>query len=453
MTSVTEQLIAQTVPMSIGSQLPRPRPIDLALGGGPPVPVSGINPQVQAAQASATPGNLPMPAPQMPQRPMPQAPIAQPQQQGGLLSSLMGPEQRAALMAAMEARNPQAGFAENLISSMMGAERGRQQFSQDKTERAEKARKQALENRLADLRIRKAEQDLRGTGEVDKGKIVEGADGFKYWSNTGERAFPDITEEQRAKAASTKGTRITLNTGDQPVGGLPKLSKGHTYKFNDKNELQYDSENRPIVIRIPDTPADIEFREEAARKAKAAGVQQAEKVQFVGEIDDLIDTLESEEWSLPTAGFGAETAARFGTKATAVAGMLERISGKVARNTLQEMRDASKTGGALGQVTQKELDMLKAADGALNQNLPKKYLLYNLARLKEGTNAVANVGLTQDSWDEITQRLARKYEITDIIDESAQQGTQAPEASFATDNEGWTSSEQFPGIRIKALGN
>jgi hypothetical protein len=46
---------------------------------------------------------------------------------------------------------------------------------------------------------------------------------------------------------------------------------------------------------------------------------------------------------------------------------LESLKSNVAFNELQEMRNASKTGGALGQVSDKENAMLAAALGSLDQ--------------------------------------------------------------------------------------
>lgn len=62
-------------------------------------------------------------------------------------------------------------------------------------------------------------------------------------------------------------------------------------------------------------------------------------------------------------GFGSETARNLSnaTPAGAVAGYIDTIGASTAFERLQKMRDESPTGGALGNVTEKELDLLKSA--------------------------------------------------------------------------------------------
>jgi hypothetical protein len=61
---------------------------------------------------------------------------------------------------------------------------------------------------------------------------------------------------------------------------------------------------------------------------------------------------------------------------------LETIKGFVARDALKEMRLASPTGGALGNVSNFEVEMLMAAMGNLNQDQSRGQLLENLGHMK-----------------------------------------------------------------------
>jgi len=65
-------------------------------------------------------------------------------------------------------------------------------------------------------------------------------------------------------------------------------------------------------------------------------------------------------------------------KANALNGLLTTIKGNLGFDKLQAMRDASPTGGALGQVSEMELRQLNAAFGDFEQSKTPEELKYNL---------------------------------------------------------------------------
>ena len=72
-----------------------------------------------------------------------------------------------------------------------------------------------------------------------------------------------------------------------------------------------------------------------------------------------------------------------GTEAANVDADLSSISANVAFKALQDMRDASKTGGALGNVANRELDLLSAVEGSIRQNQSPENLRRNLQKIHE----------------------------------------------------------------------
>lgn len=70
-----------------------------------------------------------------------------------------------------------------------------------------------------------------------------------------------------------------------------------------------------------------------------------------------------------------------GTDAYTLRQKLMTIKSNIGFDTLQTMRDNSPTGGALGQVSNLELELLQAVEGALNQGLDDKVLLATLDRI------------------------------------------------------------------------
>lgn len=72
-----------------------------------------------------------------------------------------------------------------------------------------------------------------------------------------------------------------------------------------------------------------------------------------------------------------------GTSAYDLVQKLDTLKSNIAFNELQEMRNASKTGGALGQVAVRELELLERTLGSLEIGLSKEVLLSNLEKVKE----------------------------------------------------------------------
>lgn len=129
---------------------------------------------------------------------------------------------------------------------------------------------------------------------------------------------------------------------------------------------------------IPGGPA-AEKREAEGKAATAkteAGAKQAELVsQDIERALKLVGTT--------TAGVGATLSAIPATSARNLAALLNTIKSSVGFNKLQAMRDASPTGGALGNVSNVELELLQATLGSLDQSQSPKQLRENLERLRD----------------------------------------------------------------------
>jgi hypothetical protein len=67
---------------------------------------------------------------------------------------------------------------------------------------------------------------------------------------------------------------------------------------------------------------------------------------------------------------------------------LEYLRSRAATEALQAMRDASKTGGAVGQVTEKEWPRLESAFGSLAQSQTYEQLVENLKNLKDAMSSI-----------------------------------------------------------------
>jgi hypothetical protein len=92
-----------------------------------------------------------------------------------------------------------------------------------------------------------------------------------------------------------------------------------------------------------------------------------------------------------TTGLWSLAKAVPGTDAHKMKGLLDTIGANIGFDKLQAMRDASPTGGALGQVSDFENKLLQAVQGAISQSQDSATLVANLQRIKENF-----AGLQQD---------------------------------------------------------
>lgn len=95
-------------------------------------------------------------------------------------------------------------------------------------------------------------------------------------------------------------------------------------------------------------------------------------------------------WDNTTGIFGNLLKNFPATAANDVMANIKTIEAAVGFDRLQAMRDASPTGGALGQVSNIELDLLKSSLANLNQSQSKGAFLTNLAQVKQVYNDIVN---------------------------------------------------------------
>jgi hypothetical protein len=118
----------------------------------------------------------------------------------------------------------------------------------------------------------------------------------------------------------------------------------------------------------------------AEAKAKGKGKTQGDAGNLYGSIvvNDAIDR------GLPmidnfTAGFGGTMLSKIpGTDATNLSKLIDSVKANAGFDKLQAMREASPTGGALGQVSDKEIRFLQSVFGSLDQDQSPEQLKYNL---------------------------------------------------------------------------
>lgn len=179
---------------------------------------------------------------------------------------------------------------------------------------------------------------------------------------------------QNWQAQNPRGNSVTVNTGNQPdmrpqIGTIPQ---GFQARF-DQQTGSYQMEP------IPGSDPAME-REQSVEQQQRRGEQRAQTGGVViDEVDRALSLLEN-----PRVGgrMGAAMQLMPGTQSDALEGLYTTIGANVSFDRLQQMRENSPTGGALGNVSDSEGRRLAAVLGELRVGLNPEEQRYNLARLR-----------------------------------------------------------------------
>jgi hypothetical protein len=136
-----------------------------------------------------------------------------------------------------------------------------------------------------------------------------------------------------------------------------------------------DLQRTLIQQKIDDLKEKAADRADKKIAAAESAVGAADRI--IGKVDEAIPLV-----SNFTTGFGSVTTYIPGTPGANLRSTIETIKANLGFDRLQQMRDASPTGGALGQVAVKELDALQASVSSLDLNQSSERIRNNLEQIK-----------------------------------------------------------------------
>lgn len=156
----------------------------------------------------------------------------------------------------------------------------------------------------------------------------------------------------------------TVPTSAQRQEELQKLNYQLSVdKFNeDKRQfgMQYALEQQRLANQVAAQKIAASSASQAQGAVAPYTVEKANRtLQFIGEIKPMVSTF--------TVGPGSLLSYVPGTAAANLKAKVTSLEAAISFGELAEMRDASKTGGALGNVANKELELLGASLGALDR--------------------------------------------------------------------------------------
>ncbi|WP_291728782.1 hypothetical protein [Leisingera sp. F5] len=190
-------------------------------------------------------------------------------------------------------------------------------------------------------------------------------------------SFVDFQQQKRAAGA----TQINNTVGGAGAPGLGKLSTDYGYVLDPATGgARIDPETGlPTAAPIPGSPAELEIQAQAAAAAERGGQANRSANIVLEDIDRALG--QSEGWGT-TGAVGGVLSGLGGTGAHDLQNTLRTVQANIGFDRLQQMREASPTGGALGAVSERELTELQAVLGSVQRSQSKEQLQRNLQRLR-----------------------------------------------------------------------
>ena len=176
--------------------------------------------------------------------------------------------------------------------------------------------------------------------------------------------YESMMRDYMVKPRST----VNVNTG----AALP-------YKLPADHMLVDPSDPSKGVMPIPGSETAKKAAAEASQATEGAAARVGKIDTVMGEVDRAIESV-----GITTAGLLGSVAKDIpATSAKDLSGALTTIKANIGFDALQAMREASPTGGALGQVAVQELESLQASVASLDQAQSPAPLAANLKKVRD----------------------------------------------------------------------
>jgi len=253
-------------------------------------------------------------------------------------------------------------------------------------------------NKTVDWLKSKNREDLVGavmTGVIDPASAIQAAlakpkeKTYQYQSLVKDlmAANPNLSyKDALDMALSQTKSGTTVNVG--PTGiDYGKPPNNMAWRRDSAGSVMTDERGAPIAVPISGT--ELAEKLSAAEKAeeKAASAKEVAQTTVSRSVKDALAIMDNKGLSdiFPEAGTVGKFLADYtwNQDARNLRRTLQSLQANTAFTRLQEMRDASKTGGALGNVSNVELELLMSSYGSLSQDLSPDMLRTNLKNIEK----------------------------------------------------------------------
>lgn len=196
---------------------------------------------------------------------------------------------------------------------------------------------------------------------------------YKFAQNQGyEGTFTDF------KNLNKQVTNINLGPQGQDFGDPPKDT---AWQRDQEGKVVMDKRGIPIALPIQGTPTFAKQQKALTQETKSGEEVVVTGGVVLGNINQIKNAIENS--ILPTTGLGGQILRNIGgTAALDINKLIDPIQASIGFDRLQRMREASPTGGALGQVSERELDLLMATLSSLDQAQTEEQFLQSLNKVE-----------------------------------------------------------------------
>ena len=152
----------------------------------------------------------------------------------------------------------------------------------------------------------------------------------------------------------------------------------------EKAPTGYKYKNNGNLEAIPGGPVDIEQKQLQEKQQNSENLARSKAELVINNVDRAISEIPTRgEWFGTSGFFGKASSFMPGSDGYDVNNTLNTIKANLGFDTLQQMREASPTGGALGSVSERELDLLTSAISSLNIGQSEAQLIENLKAVRK----------------------------------------------------------------------
>lgn len=223
---------------------------------------------------------------------------------------------------------------------------------------------QDLQNKL---RLARETRKIEGP----KGLISPEAEAQRIRLQQSGQILPQEAEEQKRRIAQAGRAQ---NIGTIPPG-FQLVQEGNTFS----------------MVPIPGSPAEQEITAGEEQRAERQQQEETTADVVISDIERVKDI--TKRAKVPVTGFGSFLSNVPATAAKDVSSLLDTIKANAGFDRLQQMRNNSPTGGALGQVSEFENRLLQATIGSLDQAQSEEQFLRNLDRVQSIYSRVIHEGI------------------------------------------------------------
>jgi hypothetical protein len=303
----------------------------------------------------------------------------------------------------------QSGLAGLENREVQNQERQRQLMEQERVRAAlsELGRTPDINPQAALARLSEVTGDPSYLGGFYKSQVGMGA------SSAGERAIAEVMRENPNMSYTealeyVKSARLRGELGVSDDVAAAKGKEAYEKKIKEleaRLKLESDVEAKNVTAK-----KDAEYMAEGRQRLPQVQRLLASVEDKKGFIFNKIDEVDQMARQPFMTGFAGSLAAAVpGTPQYDLKMQIDTLIANAGFEALQEMRDNSPTGGALGQVTERELEFLQRASQTLVQSQSQEQLLKNLKTFKD--QQMKSMERIKKAYDEDYQRFGGRSDV------------------------------------------